>query len=123
MKNYTGVDIIETDRIAAAVARFGEHFLNRVYTPDELATCRGRPEALAARFACKEAVMKLLGTGWGRTGWRDVETLSNPEGRPVVTLHGNAREAAARLGIHDIAVSLSHSRRYAVATAVSTGAA
>ena len=79
-----GIDIIELDRIADVVARHGERFLNRVYTPDEIAHCRGRIPELAARFAAKEAVMKALGTGVRGVGWRDIEVLPNRRGKPLV---------------------------------------
>ena len=78
----TGVDLIEIPRIQAAMDRFGERFLNRVFTPGEIAECKGRAEALAVRFAAKEAVTKALGTGIGPVVWREVETLSKRSGEP-----------------------------------------
>ena len=103
----TGVDIIEIDRIAAVLARYGHRFLRRVFTPAEIAYCRGRAPNLAARFAAKEAVMKSLGTGFRGVGWRDVEVI-------------RARRRAERLGVTEIAISLSHSRDYALAFAAAS---
>ena len=119
MKSYNGVDIIEIDRIAQAVDRWGERFLRRVYTNAELRLCRRRPSSLAVRFAGKEAVMKLLGTGTRGVGWREIEVLAEPSGKPRLNLYGRAKSEAGRLGLADIAVSLAHSRDYAIATAVS----
>jgi holo-[acyl-carrier protein] synthase len=76
-KFAVGIDIIELDRVADVISRHGDRFLNRVYTPDEIAHCRGRISELAARFAAKEAVMKALGTGIRGVGWRDIEVLPN----------------------------------------------
>ena len=122
-----GVDIIELERVAAALKRHGGRFLERVYTPLEAAVCRGRLPELAARFAAKEAVMKALGTGARGVAWQEIEVLPNRRGKPLVYLHGGARERAAHIGLDGLDVSLSHSRRYAVAFVVasrnSTGAA
>jgi holo-[acyl-carrier protein] synthase len=116
MAHYTGIDIIEIARIKKAVTRWGEPFLRRVYTDSELKLYRAKPASLAARFACKEAVMKLLGTGRRGIHWREIETLSHPSGKPLLNLYGNAQSKAGELGIKEIAVSLSHSKEYAVAS-------
>jgi len=115
MSHYIGVDIIEIGRVKEAVNRWGERFLRHVYTEAELAAYRHKPSSLAARFAGKEAVMKLLGTGRIGVNWREIETLSHPGGRPRVNLYGKARSKAGELGIKEIAVSLSHSKEYAIA--------
>jgi holo-[acyl-carrier protein] synthase len=115
---YVGVDIIEIDRIAATHARYGQRFLDRVYTPAEQAYCRGRAAQLASRFAAKEAVMKLLGTGIRGVAWREIEVARQRGQAPEVVLHGRAASRAGRLGIGRIAVSLSHSRDFAVASCV-----
>ncbi len=115
MTHNIGVDIIEIGRIKEAINNWGERFLKRVYTEAELAAYRHKPSSLAARFACKEAVMKLLGTGRNGVNWREVETLSHPGGKPLVKLHGRAQSKAGELGIKEIAVSLSHCKEYAVA--------
>ncbi|NQT05739.1 MAG: holo-ACP synthase [Dehalococcoidia bacterium] len=115
MSHYIGVDIIEIGRIKEAVESWGERFLRRVYTESELAAYRHKPSSLAARFACKEAVMKLLGTGRMGINWREIETLSHTSGQPRVNLHGKAQVKANEMGIKAIAVSLSHSKEYAIA--------
>jgi holo-[acyl-carrier protein] synthase len=112
------VDIIEIERVAGVIARWGERFLQRVYTETELAYCRGRIPELAARFAGKEAVTKALGTGIRGLAWREMEILADPLGKPLVRLHGRARARATAIGLSHFAVSLSHSRDYAVAMVV-----
>jgi holo-[acyl-carrier protein] synthase len=113
-----GVDVIEISRVAATLARFGDRFLSRIYTESEIAYCRGRAPQLAARFAAKEAVMKALGTGTRGVGWREVEVTRARSGAPSIALHGRAAARARTLGIDRLAVSLSHSREYAVASVV-----
>ncbi|MDA0797488.1 MAG: holo-ACP synthase [Chloroflexi bacterium] len=113
-----GVDIIEISRVAATVDRFGDRFLQRIYTANEIAYCRGRAPQLAARFAAKEAVMKALGTGTRGVGWREVEVTRKRTGEPGIELHGRAAERAKKLGIDRLALSISHSRDYAVASVV-----
>ena len=117
----TGVDIIEIDRIRSTLERWGDRFLLRIYTEDERAYCRGRPPQLAARFAAKEAAMKALGTGRQGVGWKEVEVHREPSGAPAIRLHGRAAERAAVLGLTGFAVSMSHSRQYAVAFVIATG--
>jgi holo-[acyl-carrier protein] synthase len=115
----TGVDIAEVGRIRAAMERFGDRFLNRVFTPDEARYCLGKPNAaerLAARFAAKEAGMKAIGTGL-RHGitWRDVEVVRLPGQRPMLKFGGKAAEFAARLGCKRTHLSLSHTADQAIA--------
>src|SRR5882672_6737015 len=115
----TGVDIAEVDRIEATLARFGDRFLKRVFTPAEVRYCVGKPntgQRLAARFAAKEAGMKAIGTGL-RHGitWRDVEVLRLPGQRPVLRFNGKAAEFAARLGCKRTHLSLSHTADQAIA--------
>lgn len=117
----TGVDLVELDRIEAALRRFGERFLRRVYTDAEVRFCRGRVPELAARFAAKEATMKALGTGARGLSWREIEVLPNRRGQPFIYLHGRAQARAEALGINILAVSLTHSRHFAVATVVAMG--
>jgi len=115
MAHYIGIDIIEIARIKKTITRWGDIFLRRVYTDAELERYREKPSSLAARFACKEAVMKLLGTGRNGLHWREIETLSHPSGKPRLNLYGRAQNQANKLGINEIAVSLSHSKEYAIA--------
>src|SRR5689334_5951976 len=125
---YTGIDLIEIERIARAAERWGDRFLVRVFTPAELALYRARPASLAARWAAKEAVAKLLGVGLRGLGgagrpndalaWTEIEVLPDPHGRPALTLYGRAAERAQALGLGAIALSLSHTREHAIASAV-----
>src|SRR5690349_2300403 len=109
-----GVDVIEIGRVKDSVERFGERFLDRVYTEAEQAYCRGRAAQLAGRFAAKEAISKALGTGIRRIHWRNIEILPDRAGAPRVTLHGPAQARFAALGLEDMQVSISHSRDNAV---------
>src|SRR5579871_3557846 len=114
-----GVDISEIDRIEAAIQRHGRPFLERVFTPQEIAYCerhRDRAERYAARFAAKEATMKALGTGWRRgVRWVDIEVVRHPSGRPTIELRGASRQHAERLGVSRIHISLTHSGNLAFA--------
>lgn len=117
----TGVDLIEVERVEAALARYGERFARRVYTESEIAYCAGRATSLAARFAAKEAVSKMLGVGiQHRDGvdWRDIEIVSAQNGDPSLRLHGKAARRAAELGLHEITLSFSHTREHAIAFVV-----
>jgi holo-[acyl-carrier-protein] synthase len=117
MPHYIGTDIIEIERIQQALDHYGERFLNRVYTKNELRYGLHVP-SLAASFASKEAVMKVLGTGAKGVAWREIETLYDPKGKPLIKLNGRAVKVAAELGIKEIDVSMAHSRDNAVATAI-----
>ncbi len=119
MKQFVGVDIIEIGRVGKAISSWRDHFLNRVYTKNELALCENNISSLAARFAAKEAVIKALGSSFTDSGWKDIEVLSNPDGAPVVQLHGGVLKRAQQLGITDFSISLSHCKEYAIALLVS----
>jgi len=118
----TGVDLMEIARIQDSLDRFGERFLNRVYTPKELAYCTRKKncaESLAARFAAKEAGAKALGTGISKgVNWREIEVTHLPGGRPALIFHGRAAERAATMGVTASHLSLSHSRDLAIAQVV-----
>jgi holo-[acyl-carrier protein] synthase len=110
-----GVDIIETDRVAQSIERFGDRYLTRIYTPEELEYCSGRVSSLAARWAAKEAVAKALGTGIGDVSWQEIEVVNNSNLNPSIRLHGAAAELATQMGISGFALSMSHTREHAVA--------
>lgn len=116
--HYIGIDIIEIARIKKAIARWGEGFLQRVYTEPELKLYHKKPSSLAARFAGKEAVIKTLGTQSKGIGWKEIEILSDPSGQPLVHLYGKAQNQANGLGLDNLAISLSHSKEYAIACVV-----
>ena len=116
--HYIGIDIIEIARIEKAIARWGGSFLHRVYTELELRLYCKKPSSLAARFAGKEAVMKAFGTQANGISWREIEILAEPSGKPLVQLYGKAQNQADSLGLSQLAISLSHSKEYAIAFVV-----
>ncbi|MDI6769825.1 MAG: holo-ACP synthase [Anaerolineales bacterium] len=116
----TGIDLIEIDRLRAAVDRHGERFLTRIFTPAELEYCVGRAESLAARFAAKEAVSKALGTGIGPVSWQEIEIHGGEYEAPAIILHDRAERIAKELRLTNWSVSLSHSRTHAIALVVAT---
>jgi len=118
----TGIDIAEVPRIKAAVERFGDRFLKRVFTPDEIRYCSAKAnshERLAARFAAKEAGMKAIGTGW-RHGvrWLDFEVSNVPSGKPILLFHGVAAKFAERLGVRNVSLSLTHTAETGMAIVI-----
>ena len=117
-----GTDLIEIARIEKSVTRFGDHFLDRVFTPGEIAYCRQKKhaaESLAARFAAKEAGAKALGTGISRgIIWKEIEVRRNPGERPTLHLSGRAAERASQMGVNRLSLSLSHSRDVAFAVVI-----
>jgi holo-[acyl-carrier protein] synthase len=127
---YHGVDIIEVARIRHAAERWGMRFLQRVFTPAELADCgvggpAPRYESLAARWAAKEATAKALGAGLRGLGgsptglrFQEIEVIRGPDGRPALRLSGAAAAAAARVGLGSLALSLSHTHDHAVASVI-----
>ena len=114
----TGIDIIEIHRIRDVVARWGDRFLRRIYTPEELAFCNGKNNRLAARFAAKEAASKALGLGIRGIAWKEIEVVRQRGHPPSLRLHGRAAKRAEFLGIAHLTISISHSREYAVASVV-----
>jgi len=123
----TGIDIVEVARLARLRDRFGERALRRIFTEAELTYCLGlalpaSAASLAARFAAKEAFYKALGTGVGAGGaWNEAEVVRCENGRPTMRLHGTAAENAARLGVRQIHLSLSHTATHAVASVILEG--
>jgi holo-[acyl-carrier protein] synthase len=118
-----GTDMIEIARIEHSLARFGDAFRRRLYTPAEIAYCQQKKktaaESFAARFAAKEAAAKALGTGISRgVTWTEIEVLRLPGQRPTLHLSGRAAAIAARLGIRHLSVSLSHTRELAIAIVI-----
>ena len=115
----TGVDLCEVQRIRRAAERFGRRFLERVFTPREIAYAERKAskyERYAARFAAKEAGMKAIGTGWRRgVRWKDFEVVNLPTGKPTLVFHGKAAEFAEKLGVRHVALSLTHTKETALA--------
>ena len=118
-----GIDIVETARIRALVENHADHFLDRVFTAAEQTYCSKNPkryfEHLAGRFAAKEAVLKVLGTGWrGGIAWTDVEVTKEPSGQPKIVLTGECERIARERGISRWHISISHIETHATASAI-----
>ncbi|HEX4038946.1 MAG TPA: holo-ACP synthase [Acidobacteriaceae bacterium] len=116
----TGIDLIEVPRIAQSIQRYGDRFLHRIFTDEEIAYCRARAsfaESFAARFAAKEAGAKALGTGiqFG-VSWKELEVHRPPGQRPTLHLTGRARAIAGQLGVQHVSLSLTHTAGLAMAT-------
>jgi holo-[acyl-carrier protein] synthase len=118
MRLATGIDLIEISRVEALRARYGARFLERVFTPQELADCAENDASLAARYAAKEAVSKALGTGIGAVTWREIEIVRGPQREPILALHGAAAAQAAELGLTVWSISLTHTGDMAAAMVV-----
>lgn len=117
-----GIDLVDFPRIEKMVDQHGDRFLNRVFTKTEQNYANGnknKMEKLAGRFAAKEAILKLMGTGWrGKIKWTDIEVINDKLGRPEVTLTGEVEKIAQNLGIKHISVSITHTANFAIASAV-----
>lgn len=118
-----GVDIIEIPRVAEVIERWGDKFLNRIYSDAERQFCRGRVPELAVRFAAKEGVSKTLGTGIRGIRWREIEILIDRRGRPLVFLHGQAAARARQINLTRWAVSLTHERTIGIAMVMASSGA
>ena len=121
----TGVDLAEVDRIRKSVERYGARFVERIFTPREIAYVERKAnkyERYAARFAAKEAGMKAIGTGWkGGVRWQDFEVTNLPSGKPTLALHGVAAKIAAKLGVKNVALSLTHTSQLGMAHVILEG--
>jgi holo-[acyl-carrier protein] synthase len=120
----TGIDITSVIRIKRIIERWGDRFLNKVFTEEERIYCLNKAipaQHFAARFAAKEAAFKMLGTGLRDNSWNDVTIYKNSLGKPEVNLQGKAARKAEKLGIEKIYISLSHEKNYAVAQVIAEG--
>jgi holo-[acyl-carrier protein] synthase len=117
-----GIDLVDFPRIEEMAKQHGQRFLDRIFTASEQAYAdanKNRIEKLAGRFAAKEAILKLVGTGWrGKIAWTDIEIVNNPAGQPQVNLSGEVEKIAEKLGIKHISVSITHTANFAIASAV-----
>lgn len=126
MKIFTGIDICEIDRIRGILQKYGEKFLKKTFTDSEINYCTSNPklaaQRLAVRFAAKEAVSKALGVGINRLGWnkginwKDVELMRNSKGAVEIKLFNKAAEIEKQIGVKEWSVSVSHSKKNAVAS-------
>jgi holo-[acyl-carrier protein] synthase len=117
-----GIDLVDFPRLEEMIERHGDRIIDRLFTPAEQDYARGNRntiEKYAGRFAAKEAVMKLIGTGWrGKIAWTDIEVTNNPAGQPEVTLTGEVKKIAQGLRIEHISISITHTANFAIASAV-----
>ena len=118
-----GIDLVDCPRIEEMIKRHGERFIERIFTASEQAYAEANKkngiEKLAGRFAAKEAILKLMGTGWrGKIAWTDIEVVNNQAGQPEVTLDGEVKKRAEKLGIKHVSVSITHTANFAIASAV-----
>jgi holo-[acyl-carrier protein] synthase len=117
-----GIDLVDFPRIEQMIERHGPRFVDRIFTVAEQAYAgrhRNAVEKYAGRFAAKEAVLKLVGTGWrGKIAWTDIEVTNNAAGQPEVTLSGEVKEIADRMKISRISLSITHTANFAIASAV-----
>ena len=115
------MDICDIAQVAESMETFGARYLDRIYTPHELATCLGSPDSasrLGARFAAKEAVVKILRPTNANPDWRSIEVRSAADGSCSIVLSGRAEQLAAAAGLSDIAVSLTHEGAVSAAVVV-----
>jgi holo-[acyl-carrier protein] synthase len=121
----TGVDLAEVGRIRDAIERYGDRFVQRIYTAAEIAYVErkaNRFERYAGRFAAKEAGMKAIGTGWKRgVRWQDFEVSNLPSGRPTLRLHGVAAQLAEKMGVKSISLSITHTAEMGMAQVILEG--
>lgn len=117
-----GIDLVDFPRLGEVIDRHGQRFMNRLFTPREQADAdavKNRFEKLAGRFAAKEAVLKMIGTGWrGKIAWTDIEVVNNELGQPIVEITGEVKRIADELGIEQITLSISHTANFAMASVV-----
>jgi holo-[acyl-carrier protein] synthase len=122
----TGIDITEICRIQKSIDRFGDRFLDRIYTAAEKTYClrkkKNSAESFAARFAAKEAAAKALGTGISHgVTWLEIEVTREPSGRPGLRFYGRAAQRAATMGVLNAALSLTHTNEIAMASVLLEG--
>ena len=119
-----GVDIVKINRISRIADRWQDKFLNKVFTTTEINYCsqkKDKNQHLAARFAAKEAVVKMLGTGFQKIGFKEIEVINDDRGKPEVKLYGRAKKTASKKGIITVHISLSHEREYAIPEVIGEG--
>ena len=120
-----GIDLVDGHRLEEMLVKHGERFLNRIFTHTEQQYCssqRRQGEHFGGCFAVKEAIMKMLGTGWQNgISWTDIETVNDAAGKPVVRLSGKIAEIAQQMGIEEISVSITHTSDLAIASAIALG--
>lgn len=119
-----GIDLVKNQRIAALIDKYGDHFLNKIYTENEIKYCRNKSAAavsFAARFAAKEALLKALGTGMRKNSWKDIEVINNELGKPEIILSGKTEVLAESKNVKSIFLSMSHEKKYSIAQIILEG--
>lgn len=119
-----GIDLVKINRIDKMIRRWGDSFLHKVFTPGEISYCnsKARPTIhFAARFAVKEAVIKMIGGNTTGFSWQDFEVYNNIEGKPELILSEQIEDMLKGLGISKVHISISHEREYAIAQALGEG--
>lgn len=120
----TGIDLIKNQRIKKLINKYDNHFLNKIYTEEEIKYCQSKKKAFvsfAARFAAKEALLKALGTGLRNNSWHDIEVINNKLGKPKIKLSGKTKKQAGALKVKSIFLSISHEKEYSVAQIILEG--
>lgn len=119
-----GIDIVRNERVEGAIKRWGDRFLNKIFTEAEkkyASRHRSSVQHLSARLAAKEATFKALGTGWQKgVGWKEIEVLNNPQGKPQLTVKGKIKRLFEVKGIKTIHTSISHEKDYSIAQVILT---
>ena len=122
MEIVHGIDLVDCQRIEKMIKSHRVRFLDRVFTSaeqDAAGVGKNRIEKLSGRFACKEAILKLIGTGWrGKITWTDIEVLNDALGKPEVNLSGEVKKIADKMGIAQISISITHTANFVIASAV-----
>lgn len=117
-----GIDLVDFPRLESMIKRHGDRFMNRIFTVREQSDAedvKNKFEKLAGRFAAKEAVLKLIGTGWrGKIAWTEIEIVNNAMGQPIVEISGEVKRIADSLGVEQITLSITHTADFAIAAAV-----
>ena len=114
-----GIDVVDVPRFEIVLGR-RPRIVDRLFTEGEQRDARGKAERLAARFAAKEAVMKSMGVGAGSVPWKSIEVKRAPSGAPSVVVHGAAAELAAKRGVDEFHISLTHTAMTAAAFVISS---
>ncbi len=117
-----GIDLIEVDRLRRSVEKFGDKFLNRIFTDNEIKYCQTKSNSYqhyAVRFAAKEALLKAIGTGL-RAGitWHQIEIINDTQGKPSIITYGECHKILQKLDIKNIELSLSHTKHHGVAVVI-----
>ncbi len=116
-----GIDIVEVDKMRELIDKWGDKFLKKVFTKKELDYSKQKKffyKHLAARFACKESVLKAFGDAKVGIELKNIEVLNDRRGKPEIVLHAEAKDFAKKVKVNKIAISISHTDNFALASAI-----